>query len=195
MKDIIKVIIVFLVLLICSSYTKKNYLDYPVIPLSNPVFAYYVKEYDEWSFKIPDYFKNKLHIENLNEIGVNETYIYGKLGKKKWSVRRYEIGDYVYAHRFGGTTLSKEPFNSKNDVRIYPVDSTSKTFILPERWFVFNITDTITEAFFSKKKYEDYLKTKGISGKMYNINKYHKQYKETGILPWFPDSVKLKLKK
>jgi hypothetical protein len=178
-----------------SFYIKKYYLDYPVIPLSNPVFAYYVKEYDEWSFEIPNSFKNNLHIENLNKIGVDENYIYGKISKKNWTVRRYESGDYVYAHRYGGTTLSKEPFKSQDDIRVYPLDSTSKTFLLPERWFVINVIDSTTEAFFSKSKYDDYLKTKGVSGKMYDINKYHKQFKETGILPWFPDSIKTKLKK
>ena len=65
----------------------------------------------------------------------------------------------------------------------------------PERWFVINVADSTTEAFFSKKKYQNYLKEKGISGKMYDVNKYYKQFKETGILPWFPNSIKVKLRK
>lgn len=178
-----------------SFYTQNYYLEYPSVPLSNPVFAYYIKEYNDWSFKIPNYFKNKLHIENLNKIGIERTFIYGKLEEKKWTVNRYKTGDYVYARRYGGTLISKEPFQSKDEIRIYPIDSINKKFILPERWFVIKVADSTTEAFFSKKKYENYLTEKGISGKMYDINKYHKQYKETGIVPWFPDSVKVKLKR
>ncbi len=135
-----------------------------------------------------------MNIENINSIGIEETFIYGKVKHEKQTIDGIEKGDLVYARKFGGTLISQEPMALERVKRAYPIDSKSKTSVLPERWFVINVADSTTEAFFSKKHYEEYLKEKGISGKMYDINRYHKQFKATGILPWFPGSIKIKLK-
>ena len=80
----------------------------------------------------------------------------------------------------------------KDNVQVYP-DSIHHTFIIPERWFVINAADSTTEAFFSEAKYQTYLKEKGLSGRMYNIDSVNKEFTKTGIAPWFPDSIRIKL--
>lgn len=178
-----------------SFYTKRIHLDFPVLPLAKPIFVHYDKSYNEWFFEIPEFFKNKLYLENLKEIGIDNVYIYGKTNKKKRNLKNYKEGEFVYANKYNGISISKELSKLEGELQIFSVDSTKTIFIEPERWFVINVSDSITDVFFSKKKYNDYLKGKGISGKMYKIEKYHKQYRETGILPWFPDNIKEKLKK
>lgn len=180
-----------------SFYTKRIHLDFPVLPLLKPIFICYNKAYsgDEWSFEIPHYFENKPHIKNLKEIGVDRIYIYGKVNKKKWNLSDYKKGEFVYAKKYSGIAITEKPSNTKDYKQIQLIDSIKNTFIEPERWFIINVADSTTEAFFSKKKYKKYLKEKEISGEMYEINKYYKQYKKTGILPWFPDNVKEKLNK
>ncbi len=207
MENLKKVIVLILAAAVVSSclfdkrpkdvdpfYTTRNFGQFPVMPLVKPIKLIQNDQSKEWGIDIPHSFKKRLSIENINEIGVCEIYVYGRIDKKKWNISTYKKGDFVYAHKYGGTTISKEAWNSAEEIRIYPIDSNSKTFILPERWFVINVADSTTEAFFSKTKYDEYLKEKEISGKMYNIDKYHKQFIETGILPWFPDSIKVKLK-
>ena len=178
-----------------SFYTKKNYLDFPAVPLVKPIFIHYNKAYDKWFFNVPDYFK-KLYIENLNKVGVDKSCIYGKLITTRRFVEDYKNGDHVYMYADGSITWTKNIKSiSDSVVKITSFDTLNKSFTEPQRWFAINVLDSTAQAFFSKRKYDNYLKEKGISGKMYNINKYQKQYKETGILPWFPDSIKVKLKK
>ncbi len=40
---------------------------------------------------------------------------------------------------------------AERGTRAYPIDSTSKTYIITERWFIIDVADSTTEAFFSKK--------------------------------------------
>jgi hypothetical protein len=206
LKKIITFIIIVTVTISCafnkidkkidSFYTTKNFGQFSVIPLVKPIKLWRDDQSKEWGIDRLKYdLKRSVNINNQKKIGVDKSFIYGKLPKHKQNLNDYTKEDYVYFYKYGGVSISKTILNSKDEIRIYPIDSTSKTFILPERWFVINVADSITEAFFSKKRYDEYLKQKGISGEMYEINKYHKQYKETGILPWFPDSIKVKLKK
>ena len=180
-----------------SFYTTKNFGQFPVLPLSKPLKLHQEDQSKEWKIEyLKHSFKQRIPTQNLKSIGIDKTYIYGKIDKKTHKSNIYSKGEFTFLHKFNSMSSTpnyREP--TKDEIQIYPTDSINKTFVFPERWFVINVADSTTEAFFSKKKYEDYLKEKGISGKMYDINKYHKQYKETGILPWFPDSVKVKLKK
>ncbi len=176
-------------------YFTRNYGQFPLLPLIKPVKLSQDDQSLEWSLEIPHSFKQRISTDKLADIGIDKTFIYGKIKSQKYILNNIKKGDLVYARKFGGTLISQEPMEAERVMEVYPIDSTSNTYIIPERWFIINIADSTTEAFFSKKKYEEYLKEKGISGKMYSINKYYKQYKETGILPWFPDSVKVKLKK
>ena len=210
MENLKKLIVLILIMVVVSScifdkrskdidpfYTARNFGQFPVLPLAKPIKLHCDDQSKQWKVEyLKHSFKQRIPTHDLKEIGVDNTYIYGKIDKKKYRSRIYDKGEYAFLHKFNSMSSAqnyREP--TKDEIRIYPIDSTSKTFIFPERWFVINVADSTTEAFFSKVKYQKYLKEKGISGKMYNIEKYHKEFKETGILPWFPDSIKVKLKK
>lgn len=210
MENVKKAIVLILTVAVVSSclfdrrpkdvdpfYTTKNFGQFPVMPLIKPIKLLQDDQSLEWNIDMLDYsFGHVMGVNNLDRIGVENTYVYCKTDSKKRCVGIYEKGDYVFLHKFNSissTSTFRKP--QKDEIQIYPLDSLGKTFTLPERWFVINVADSTTEAFFSKAKYDEYLKEKGVSGKMYNIDKYHKQFVETGILPWFPDSVKVKLRK
>ena len=180
-------------------YTNRNYGQFPIIPLVKPINLKCNDQTKEWRIETLKYFKKKINKRYLDnsQIGIDSTYIYGKLTPIKRYVEDYKNGDNVYMYVDGSVTWTKDikTMNNNDIIEITSFDTVNKSFIEPERWFVISVADSTTEAFFSKKKYENYITEKGISGKMYDINKYHKQYKEIGILPWFPDSVKVKLKK
>lgn len=179
-----------------SFYISKNFGQFPVLPLSKPIKLHLDDQSKEWRIEyLKHSFNQYMRIEGIDSIGVEKTFIYGKTENEKQTIDGTKKGDLVYARKFGGTLISQDPMEAERVTRVYPIDSISKTYIIPERWFIINVADSTTEAFFSKNKYDNYLKEKGISGRMYNINKYHEKYKETGILPWFPDSIKVKLKK
>ena len=189
-----------------SYYTSKYWGELrPRIPLFKPLSIYKDRMTpDKWGIDYNDIiskdynftFKHTLGIDSIISIGVDKTYVYGKVFERKHRSKIYKVGDYVYARKYGGTSSSKERRKMDNNrVQIYPIDSINKIFILPERWFVINVSDSTTEAFFSKSKYEKYLKKKKLSRRMYNIDSINKVYIKTGILPWFPDSIKVRLRK
>jgi len=179
-------------------YTARNFGQFPVIPLIKPVKILCDDQTKKWNVDIPSFFVKRVGNRDLynSEVGVEMPYIYGKLLPIKRYVEDYKEGDHIYMFKDGKVTWSPEILElGKDCMLISSFDTLSKSFIEPERWFVINVADSTTEAFFSKAAYTHYLKEQGISGKMYDINKYHQQFLETGVLPWFPDSVKVKLRK
>ena len=82
-----------------------------------------------------------------------------------------------------------------DQVQIFPIDSTTKncTFKVPLRWYVIDVSNQSVKLFLNKRKYQDYLKLKNISGKMYNSKDYQEQFYKTGLLPWFPDEIRKKI--
>lgn len=178
-------------------YTTRNYGQFPIMPLVKPIKLIRNGQTKAWRIKTLNHFKKKISTRYLDnsQIGIDSIYIYGKLTTIKRQVEDYQNGDKVYMYVGGSITWTKKTKKINDNIaRITSFDTITKSFIEPERWFLINVADSTIAAFFSKKKYEDYLKEKGISGKMYDINAYHKQYKATGMLPWFPDSIKVKLK-
>jgi len=142
------------------------------------------------------HFNNTLGIDSIIDIGVDKSYVYGMIFESKVYNENYNKNEYVFLGKYNITYRTpkyREPRN--NEIRIYPTDTINKIFVLPKRWFVINVADSTVEAFFSKNKYKKKLKDKGISGKMYNIDSINKVFLETGILPWFPEKVKIKLEK
>ncbi|ELY2016427.1 hypothetical protein SL053_000296 [Flavobacterium psychrophilum] len=179
-----------------SFYTTNNFGQFYVIPLVKPITMMY-DPYTRLSWIETNHaLKDMLHTGYFKEIGVDKTFIYGKFDGRSDTIERYTPKDYVYLNKFGSISYgpTKNKKGIKNEIQIYPTDSIHKIFVIPERWFVINVTDSITEAFFTKKEYKNYLKEKGISGKMYNIESAEKEFNETGIAPWFPEEIKSKLK-
>ena len=180
-------------------YTSKAHYQFPRIPLVEPIFMTYEKESNKWGIEIPYSIDNALGLKNLthdglNEIGAYKNYIYGYIPKKTKQITDYEKGNYVFLDKFNISYTSIKKRNpDKNEIQVNLNDD--KVFVLPKRWFVINTKNNSSEAFFFKKNYENYLKKNSISGKMYNTSEMHKQFFDTGILPWFPDSVKTKLSK
>ena len=177
-------------------YTTSNYGQFQLLPLSKPIKLTKDDQSGEWWIDMSKHSLNhNMNIDELIEIGIDESYIYGSINPIKKKLKKYKKEDFVYAGKYSDISWSSKPTQFEGEIRLYPIDSNSRTFIIPKRWFIIDSKHSTIDAFFSKKKYEDYLTEKGISGKMYDINKYHQQYKETGIVPWFPDSVKVKLKR
>jgi len=181
-----------------SFYTTKFFGDIPMIPLVKPLSLSYDRFKKNWSVMTPLSFENDMAIDSIINIGVEKPYVYGKILDQKRNANFYTSEDYtskgyLYIDQFNN--IHHPNFIEKSD-NIYrlPIDTINKTFILPKRWFVINVADSTTEAFFSKKKYKKYLKDKGISGKMYNIDSINNVFLETDILPWFPKNVKNKLR-
>ncbi|MTI32680.1 hypothetical protein [Xanthovirga aplysinae] len=174
-------------------YTNKNYGQFFLTPLIKPIKLR--GDYGIWYLETPHSFNYRISIDSLIEIGVDKECVYGKINQKKWYIKDYSNKDFVYARKDGGTITLKEKRDSKGEPRLFPIDSVSNTFLLPERWFVLNAKDSSTEVFFDEKNYKEYLNKKGLSGKMYKIDSLHKEFKKTGVLEYFPDSIKTKLRK
>lgn len=175
-----------------SFYTAKAKYDFPRIPLVKPFFMIYDKTDKEWFFDYPTSLEYGMSPSNTDTIGIDENYIYGyiKGGLKKIDKEGY----YFYLDAIRQVTVELEkPIKEDNLILLEPIDSTNKTFKIPERWFVLNAKDSLNYIFLSNVKYKEFLKKNNISGKTYNTEKMHKQFLDTGILPWFPDSVKKKL--
>ena len=177
-------------------YTSRSFGDIPTTPLLKPLKLSYEEIPRKWHLEIPYSFNHQMNIDSLTEIGVEKTFIYGKIFQKLDIDSNYKNSDYVFVSKFN--IISKSVTYSKalsDEIRIFPIDTIHKVFIIPERWFVINVADSSIEAFFSKKDYNNYLNERKLSSKLYNIDSIHKQFIETGILPWFPDSIKTRLAK
>jgi len=178
-----------------SFYTTRNFGQFFLIPLIKPLALIYDSSIEKWWIEDKHALKQSMFIDSLTEIGVDKTYIYGNLFARKHTLQIYNPKHYVFVDKFGVITSrpTKDTTGMKDKMQIHPTDSIHQTFIIPERWFVINAADSTTEAFFSEAKYQAYLKEKGLSGQMYNIESVNKEFTKTGIAPWFPDSIKIKL--
>ncbi|MCV9933302.1 hypothetical protein OIU80_13510 [Flavobacterium sp. LS1R47] len=176
-------------------YTTNLFGQFHLLPLVKPITLSYDPSTKVWMLEDNHSLKHSIGIDSLIKIGVEKTYIYGKVHGWKDTIESYTSKDYVFLNKYGriyGPSKNKKGIT--NEIQIYPTDSIQKIFIIPERWFVINVADSTTEAFFSKKEYKNYLKEKGVSGKMYNIESVKKEFAKTGIAPWFPEDVKTKLR-
>lgn len=179
-----------------SFYTRKSLDKTPIMPLIKPVRMYYDEFEIGWWIDMTDYeFGHLFNIYDQDSIGVEGGYIHGNLKPEDFHISNYKKTNYYFFRKYGSISISPEFSEPREgyEVRVYPSDSTGRYLMLPERWYVLDVGNTKIEAFFSREKYRRYLEKKGVSGKMYDIRLYHRQYRETGILPWFPDSVKQKI--
>ncbi|MDN3672553.1 hypothetical protein QWY99_05720 [Flavobacterium branchiarum] len=177
-------------------YTINHFGQFHILPLLKPITLLYDPSTKEWWLN-----KNNLLKQNISneitekEIGVEKTYIFWKIIGRRDTIEGYTSKDYVFLDKYGVISYGRSKIKTfVDEIQIYPTDSIHKIFIIPERWFVINVADSTTEAFFSKKKYKNYLKEKGVSGKMYNIESVKKEFAKTGIAPWFPEDIKTKLR-
>ncbi|MFB9065892.1 hypothetical protein, partial [Flavobacterium branchiarum] len=176
-------------------YTTNHFGQFHILPLLKPITLMYDPSTKVWWLEYNHSLKHNISINTLTEIGVDKTYIYGNILGWKDTIQSYTARDYVFTDKYGITSWDeKKDKPTPDEIQIYPTDSIHKIFIIPERWFVINVADSTTEAFFSKKKYKNYLKEKGVSGKMYNIESVKKEFAKTGIAPWFPEDIKTKLR-
>ncbi|MCV9933304.1 hypothetical protein OIU80_13520 [Flavobacterium sp. LS1R47] len=176
-------------------YTTNHFGQFHILPLLKPLTLMYDPSTKVWWLEDNHSLKHNISINTLTEIGVDKTYIYGNILGWKDTIQSYTAKDYVFTDKYGITSWNaKKDKPTPDEIQIYPTDSIQKIFIIPERWFVINVADSTTEAFFSKKEYKNYLKEKGVSGKMYNIESLKKEFAKTGIAPWFPEDVKTKLR-
>ncbi|MCV9933305.1 hypothetical protein OIU80_13525 [Flavobacterium sp. LS1R47] len=177
-------------------YTTNHFGQFHLLPLAKPITLSYDPSTKVWLLQDNKHIlKQNMFIDSLTEIGIDKTYIYGKLFERKDYIETYQPEDYLFLNKFGSITFnSKKDKPTPDEIQIYPTDSIHKIFMIPERWFVINVADSTTEAFFSKKEYKNYLKEKGVSGKMYNIESVKKEFAKTGIAPWFPEDIKTKLR-
>lgn len=177
-------------------YTTNHFGQFHVLPLAKPIIFMYDPKTKEWWIDTKNALNHNMsNVITEKEIGIENTYIYGKLRGWTDTIESYTPKDYVFLNKYGtiyGPTKSRKGIT--NEIQIYPTDSIHKIFIIPERWYVINVADSTIEGFFSKKEYENYLKEKGVFGKMYSIEKAKKEFMETGIAPWFPEDVKTKLR-
>ena len=136
-----------------SFYTTRNFGQFFLIPLIKPLALIYDPSGKKWGLSDEHALKEMMYIDSLTEIGVDKTYIYGKLFVREKTLESYTPKDYVFVTKFGIIYgPSKDTTRIKDEIQIYPTDSIHKIFIIPERWFVINAADSTTEAFFSEAK-------------------------------------------
>lgn len=179
-----------------SFYTTRSFGDIPTRPLLKPLSLSFDDIHKKWYLEIPHFFKQRMNIDSIKKIGVEKTYVFGNVLEEKRICDSYNNGDFVVANKFGKVYYDSKKFKTEADeIQLQPIDIKNNIFLIPERWYVINVADSTIKAFFSKSKYQNYLKKKDISGTLYNIDSIDNEFIKTGILPWFPDGVKVKLRK
>ena len=176
-------------------YTERASGSLLFLPIYKPTKLIYHRVEKKWILEEPHYFKQNMNIEKIDSIGIDNGLVYGKL-----DTIHYYIEDTIHkfrvVDRFNAIYSDIKPLQLENDeVRINPVGSNSKYFLLPKRWFIFNHNDSTIEAYFTEREYLDYLTNKGVRPKLHNIDTLMNTYVTTNVLPWFPDSIKSKLRK
>lgn len=176
-----------------SFYTAKVKYDFPRIPLVKPFFMIYDENEKEWLYDYPTSLEYGMSPSNTDTIGIDKNYLYGYIKGGNTRLIDYEKGMLVYLREDGVTVFSEDLIKSKKYIRLELLDLSKKIFHKPNRWFVVNAKDSTRHVFLSNLKYKEFLNKNNISGKTYNTKKMDKQFLDTGILPWFPDSIKTKL--
>ncbi|MBL4560012.1 MAG: hypothetical protein JKX79_03400 [Labilibaculum sp.] len=142
-----------------------------------------------------DYHSIGANISSINHIGVDRGVVHGYIDE---SVRIFENCDsenQVYFDKDESVFyISKEVYPiGSGDIVLSLLDSIKKEFLFPEHWYIINTKDTTYNFFFDKKIYQIELKELNVSTHMYNIDSVYNEFTITGILPWFPDSIKTAL--
>ena len=174
-------------------YTNQATDGFPSFPLIKPFYTIYVENLKFWNLDFPIELKYGIRPSNTDTIGINRHFIYGYINDRIEEIEDYEKGTYLYLRVDGATIYSESKLNTKSHFPIKIIDTTKNIFKYPQRWFVINAKDSTRHVFLSKSEYKDFLKENDIEEKTYNTQKMKRQYMETGILPWFPDSLKQKL--
>lgn len=178
-----------------SFYTARAKYDFPRTPLLKPFYLTYDKIDRKWDLNYPTLLTYGMSPSNTDSIGIDKHYLYGYIQGHEKIAEQYKKGMFVHLRKDGIIVYPKTLLKSKDYIPLKLIDSTEKTFKIPNRWFVVNAKDSTRHVFLSKLKYDKFLNRNNISGKTYNTLEMHKQFLDTGILPWFPDSVKIKLSK
>ena len=216
MEQIVFTLIAMLLVSACiNTGTSKVYRYYtatswdrecPRIPLYEPL-AIYQQPYvsDKWSIAFDDFLSNQRDkidyswiggsVDSIHYIGADGGVVYGYVDEKHVIMDNPAFGDYAITDHSGFMSFPKESrLPSPNEVKVELVDSINRIFLVPKRWYIINTNDTSFSFIFTESDYKRKLKDLNISETLYGIDDMYKQFCTTGILPWFPDSVKESLK-
>ncbi len=186
---------------ISKYYTAPNWnTKSPRIPLYEPLSVYYDRYgSNKWFLSFNDIFCNKRHnyfsigsrIDSLKNIGADKGVVYGNLDKEYITMNDTDFGDCAIMNSTGTMyfPLAKR-LPSQGEVQIELVDSIKRIFLIPKRWYIINTNDTSFNYIFQESEYKTALKELSITETLYNIDDIYNQFNSTGILPWFPDSIK-----
>ena len=178
-----------------SFYTQKRFgQQFALVPLIKPIKLGYDTDMNTWGFHpSSSFFGFSVYNASTEYIGVQEPYVYGKIEATEKTYDNLKPDDIIYARTKGGTLISKD--ESKNyGLRIEELEDKPNTYLWPERWFIIDAAEGKGEGFFDKSEYLEQLKRKRIEGKMYNSDSLLTEFQKTGILEYFPDSIKTKLR-
>lgn len=164
-----------------------------LLPLAKPMKLTYDNDMHNWFMDVNNN-PSRVQIHNPTTIGVNSQYVYGKVESSEKVLNKVEEGDNVYAYYFGGATWTPKSLEGKEHLRIFPIKGRPNTYILPERWYIINASEGKGEGFFNYDEYLKSLNEKGIEEKIYKSDSLLKEFQNTGVLEYFPDSIKTKLK-
>ncbi|MBL4560011.1 MAG: hypothetical protein JKX79_03395 [Labilibaculum sp.] len=144
-----------------------------------------------------DYHSIGANIISINHIGVNNGIVYGCINESTVKIEGYSLGDFVYMNNEGSPSWTSDSTYKHQEGEIVAtiLDTVNKVVMVPERWYIINTKDTTYNFFFDKKNYQAELKELKVSAHMYNIDSVYNQFVREGVLPWFPDSIKVALNK
>ena len=112
-------------------YTTKNFGQFSVLPLSKPVKLHRDDQLKDWKIEyLRHSFKQRTPTQNIKSIGIDKTYIYGKIDKKTHKSNIYSKREYAFLHKFNSMSSTpnyREP--TKDEIQIHPIDSINRTFV------------------------------------------------------------------
>ncbi|WP_143470510.1 membrane lipoprotein lipid attachment site-containing protein [Labilibaculum filiforme] len=179
----------------------------PRLPLYEPLAIYKdLSTPPEWFMSFDDLLSGKkneidyhsigANIISINDIGADRGVVYGCIKESELIETGAEFGNYAFINSKGGFSfpLKNRP-SRENEQALVLIDSTKRSFLVPERWYLINTKDTTYKFFFDKKNYQAELKELNVSSQLYDIDSVYNEYVSTGVLPWFPDSIKVALRR
>ncbi|MDB2606884.1 hypothetical protein N9Y48_03795 [Zobellia sp.] len=178
-----------------SFYTQKMFgQQFALVPLMKPIKLSYDTDINTWGFLETSYKGFSFIGANAKKIGVQGQYVYGKVEEREYENEDLLPDEIVYALSSGGATWSTTEKKGSRYKKATSMEGKTNSYLLSERWFILSTNDEKSEGFFDKNEYIKSLKEKGIDGKMYNSDSLLSQFQETGVLEYFPDSIKAKLR-
>lgn len=179
----------------------------PRLPLYEPLAVY--KDFStppEWFLSFDDLLSSKndeidyhtagSNIVSIHQIGIDRGIVHGYIKESELIETVEGIGNYGFINNKGGFSFSLQKCTAgENERALELIDSTKKSFLIPKRWYVVNTRDTTYTYLFSEEDYQTRLKELHVSAHLYDIDSVYNQFTSTGILPWFPNSIKASLTK